>query len=129
MKMMKDAFLSFVTKLFQWRRTNPKKTIFFAIVAMTYLYHRTKKYIRGKRSLASKVVLITGAVSGIGRSTALTLKRMNAVVIVWDINQEGLKEMEGFVDMTGSSSFIHHQHFHRSFLITKIMWISPTNQK
>ena len=85
------------------KRPCSKKAVFFVIVVMTYLYHRTKKYIRGKRSLANKVVLITGGVSGIGRSTALTLKRMNAVVIVWDINEEGLKEMEGFVDMTGLS--------------------------
>eukprot|EP01083_Nonionella_stella_P252355 869587_1 len=49
-------------------------------------------------SVKNRVVLITGGVSGIGRLTALILKIKGAIVIVWDINDTGIREMEELVD-------------------------------
>jgi len=73
--------------------------MFAFIVVMAWIYHRTRKYLRGPRSVKNKIVLITGGVSGIGRQTALQLKSMGATVIVWDINKSGLEEMSNNVDM------------------------------
>jgi NAD(P)-dependent dehydrogenase (short-subunit alcohol dehydrogenase family) len=43
-------------------------------------------------SLQGKTILITGASSGIGRSTAIECSRLGANLILTDINIEGLKE-------------------------------------
>lgn len=47
---------------------------------------------RRRKSVAGEVVLITGAGSGIGRLMAQELASLGTVVVLWDINQEGLKE-------------------------------------
>ncbi|MBC5622745.1 MULTISPECIES: SDR family NAD(P)-dependent oxidoreductase [Butyricimonas] len=43
-------------------------------------------------SLDGKVLLITGAAGGIGRTTAIECSRLGASLILTDINEEGLKE-------------------------------------
>ena len=43
-------------------------------------------------SLNGKVILITGAAGGIGRTTAIECSRLGASLILTDINEEGLKE-------------------------------------
>ncbi|KAI5867753.1 3-oxoacyl-reductase [Durotheca rogersii] len=43
-------------------------------------------------SLAGKVIFITGAASGIGRSTAIKLHGLGAVLVLTDINEPGLAE-------------------------------------
>lgn len=43
-------------------------------------------------SLNGKVVLITGAASGIGRATAITLSKLGAALALTDINEAGLME-------------------------------------
>src|SRR5260221_13572737 len=45
------------------------------------------------RDLAGKVVLITGAASGIGRATAYRLAQEGAHVVIADINMEGAEQV------------------------------------
>ncbi|NXS49510.1 RDHE2 dehydrogenase, partial [Balaeniceps rex] len=47
---------------------------------------------RWKKNVSGEIVLITGAGSGIGRVLSLKFASIGATVVLWDINQEGLKE-------------------------------------
>ncbi|KAJ7398356.1 hypothetical protein BTVI_126047 [Pitangus sulphuratus] len=55
-------------------------------IKIVYLGERPKKNVSGE------IVLITGAASGIGRCLSLKFARLGATLVLWDINQEGLKE-------------------------------------
>jgi NAD(P)-dependent dehydrogenase (short-subunit alcohol dehydrogenase family) len=48
-----------------------------------------------------KVVLVTGAASGIGRALCIELGRRGAVVVATDINTEGAQEVASSVEAAG----------------------------
>jgi NAD(P)-dependent dehydrogenase (short-subunit alcohol dehydrogenase family) len=58
------------------------------------------------RSLAGKVVLVTGAASGIGRATAILFGREGAAVVVHDLNEEGRRTAEAIVAAGGRATFV-----------------------
>lgn len=41
------------------------------------------------KNVSGEVVLITGAGGGVGRHIALNFARLNAKVVIWDVNREG----------------------------------------
>ena len=43
-------------------------------------------------SLSGKVILVTGAASGIGRATAIECSKMGATLVVTDVKEEGVVE-------------------------------------
>ncbi|NXC66503.1 RDHE2 dehydrogenase, partial [Anhinga anhinga] len=45
-----------------------------------------------KKNVSGEIVLITGAGSGVGRQLSLKFASLGATLVLWDINQEGLKE-------------------------------------
>ncbi|WP_099290764.1 SDR family NAD(P)-dependent oxidoreductase [Butyricimonas sp. Marseille-P3923] len=49
-------------------------------------------------SLKGKIILVTGAAGGIGRTTAIECSRMGAGLVLTDINEEGLKETLASLD-------------------------------
>lgn len=53
------------------------------------------------RTLADKVVAITGAGSGIGRCVALEIARRKGIVFLLDLNEQGLKETQQMVQNLG----------------------------
>ncbi|NXP70944.1 RDHE2 dehydrogenase, partial [Ramphastos sulfuratus] len=55
-----------------------------------------------KKSVSGEIVLITGAGSGIGRLLSLKFASLGATVILWDINEEGLKETSKLVRKNGA---------------------------
>ncbi len=55
-----------------------------------------------KKSLKDKVVLITGAASGIGRLTALEMARQGAKLVIWDINESALDAVCNELDHAGT---------------------------
>ncbi|NXV28546.1 RDHE2 dehydrogenase, partial [Rissa tridactyla] len=55
-----------------------------------------------KKSVSGEIVLITGAGSGIGRLLSLKFASLGATVVLWDINQEGLKETSRLVRENGA---------------------------
>jgi NAD(P)-dependent dehydrogenase (short-subunit alcohol dehydrogenase family) len=59
--------------------------------------------------LTGKVVVITGAASGIGRATALLFAREGASLVVGDINEHGARETISSIneDGLGRATFVH----------------------
>uniref|UniRef100_A0A1A8S752 Short chain dehydrogenase/reductase family 16C, member 5 n=1 Tax=Nothobranchius rachovii TaxID=451742 RepID=A0A1A8S752_9TELE len=58
---------------------------------------------RRKKSVAGEVVLITGSGSGIGRLMAQEFAALGAVLVLWDINHEGMKETARLAKKEGAS--------------------------
>jgi len=57
-------------------------------------------------SLSGKAALVTGAASGLGRETALTLARAGANLCLVDVNAEGLEETATQVRALGSEAVV-----------------------
>jgi len=93
-----DKFLHLLFKLGEIHRQNPKLRKLIIFFTLYVLYGCYKKICYPPKSLEDKVILITGGVSGIGRLVALKLKKYGAKVIVWDVNDAGIKEMSQHVD-------------------------------
>lgn len=55
-----------------------------------------------RKSVAGEIVLITGAGSGIGRLVAVQFARHGAILVLWDVNQEGNKETARLAKMNGA---------------------------
>ncbi|NWH55901.1 RDHE2 dehydrogenase, partial [Geococcyx californianus] len=58
---------------------------------------------RRKKNVSGEIVLITGAGSGIGRLLSLKFARLGATVVLWDINEEGLKETRRLIAEDGAA--------------------------
>lgn len=55
-----------------------------------------------KKNISGEVVLITGAGSGIGRLMAQEFAALGTVIVLWDINQEGMKETARLAKESGA---------------------------
>ncbi|XP_028328895.1 short chain dehydrogenase/reductase family 16C, member 5a isoform X2 [Gouania willdenowi] len=62
---------------------------------------------RRRKSVTGEIVLITGAGSGIGRLMAQEFSALGTVVVLWDINQEGLQETARLAKSAGAIR-VHH---------------------
>lgn len=54
--------------------------------------------------LEDKVALVTGAASGIGRATALSLAEAGATVVAADVDEKGIEETVARVEDAGGSA-------------------------
>lgn len=61
--------------------------------------------MRNPFSLEDKVILITGAASGIGRATAIQCAEMGAKVVLVDLNENGLKETQTMINRSNSECY------------------------
>lgn len=63
---------------------------------------------RRRKNISGQVVLITGAGSGIGRLMAQEFGALDTVVVLWDINQEGMKETARLAGQCGARRVFHY---------------------
>ncbi|KAM7401423.1 hypothetical protein PAMA_005563 [Pampus argenteus] len=73
-------------------------SIWFNLESLIYFIVPMKK-----KNIAGEVVLITGSGSGIGRLMAQEFAALNTVLVLWDINQEGMKETARLAKQSGAS--------------------------
>lgn len=73
-------------------------SIWYNVESFIYFFVPKKK-----KNIAGEVVLITGAGSGIGRLMAQEFAAYNTVLVLWDINQEGMKETARLAKSNGAS--------------------------
>ncbi|XP_063281426.1 17-beta-hydroxysteroid dehydrogenase 13-like [Pelobates fuscus] len=67
--------------------------LLFAIAVYSYLEAIVKCFIPLKRkSVSGDIVLITGSGHGMGRITACEFAKRQSIVVLWDINKQGLDE-------------------------------------
>ena len=57
-----------------------------------------------KDKFSDYTVLVTGAASGIGKTTALLFSKQGAIVVMLDLNEEGLKAVDDEIKAAGGSS-------------------------
>ncbi|XP_014266734.3 epidermal retinol dehydrogenase 2 isoform X1 [Maylandia zebra] len=73
-------------------------SIWYNVESFIYFFVPKKK-----KNIAGEVVLITGAGSGIGRLMAQEFAAYSTVLVLWDINQEGMKETARLAKSNGAS--------------------------
>ncbi|XP_040273988.1 17-beta-hydroxysteroid dehydrogenase 13-like [Bufo bufo] len=82
-------------------------TLFF-IAIFSYLEALIKLFIPVKRkSVSGDIVLITGSGHGIGRLTALEFAKLQSVLVLWDINKDGIEETAEQCRKLGAKAFTY----------------------
>jgi all-trans-retinol dehydrogenase (NAD+) len=59
-----------------------------------------------KSDVKGKVVLITGAGSGIGQLVAIRFAKLGSTLVLWDINEQGLKATQEKISAFGVKSVL-----------------------
>ncbi|XP_056148843.1 epidermal retinol dehydrogenase 2-like [Lampris incognitus] len=72
-------------------------SLWYSLESFVYLFLPSKR-----KNVAGEVVLITGAGSGIGRLMAQEFAALGTVLVLWDINQDGMKETARLVKEGGA---------------------------
>lgn len=72
-------------------------SLWYNVESFIYLFVPMKK-----KNISGEVVLITGAGSGIGRLMAQEFAALDTIVVLWDINQEGMKETARLSKQSGA---------------------------
>ncbi|KAF6101039.1 short chain dehydrogenase/reductase family 16C member 5 [Phyllostomus discolor] len=56
-----------------------------------------------RKNVAGEIILVTGAGSGLGRLLALKFARLRAVLVLWDVNEEGNEETRRMAQDEGAT--------------------------
>jgi len=69
---------------------------FLAIVYTIFPFFKRPKNVK------NEIILITGAGSGIGQLMAIEFAKLGAIIVAWDINDQGLNSTKKLVEKNGS---------------------------
>lgn len=53
------------------------------------------------KEISGEIALVTGGAGGLGRSIAIELSKHGAIVVIWDINEKGIKETIKLIEDAG----------------------------
>ncbi|XP_075716910.1 17-beta-hydroxysteroid dehydrogenase 13-like [Rhinoderma darwinii] len=77
-------------------------------IIYSYLESLVKLFIPQKRkSVSEEIVLITGAGHGIGKITATEFAKLHSVLVLWDINKNGVEETAAECRKIGAKVFTY----------------------
>lgn len=80
----------------------------FFIAIYSYLEAFVKLFIPAKKkSVSGDIVLITGSGHGIGRLVALEFAKLQSIVVLWDINKEGVEETADLCSKLGAKAYAY----------------------
>ncbi|KAM5194310.1 17-beta-hydroxysteroid dehydrogenase 13-like [Mantella aurantiaca] len=80
----------------------------FFIAIYSYLEAFVKLFIPVKRkSVSGDIVLITGSGHGIGRLVALEFAKLQSILVLWDINKEGVEETAELCKNLGAKAYAY----------------------
>ncbi|XP_032518707.2 estradiol 17-beta-dehydrogenase 11-like [Danaus plexippus] len=79
----------------------------FLMLAIGYVIQAIYRSIRGhpKKDLKGCIALVTGGGGGLGSLVALRLARLGCVVVLWDINRQGLEDTVKLVKGIGGKCY------------------------
>ncbi|XP_072261428.1 17-beta-hydroxysteroid dehydrogenase 13-like [Pyxicephalus adspersus] len=78
------------------------------IAIYSYVEAFVKLFIpKKKKSVSGDIVLITGSGHGIGRLVALEFSRLQSIVVLWDINKEGVEETANQCRKLGAKAYAY----------------------
>ncbi|XP_015270751.1 PREDICTED: epidermal retinol dehydrogenase 2-like [Gekko japonicus] len=74
------------------------------IVLLIYYYIEAfiMKFCHAPKNVAGEIVLITGSAHGIGKQMALNFASLGAILVLWDIDEEGNKETAALAKRNGA---------------------------
>ncbi|XP_063776000.1 17-beta-hydroxysteroid dehydrogenase 13-like [Pseudophryne corroboree] len=80
----------------------------FLIAIYSYIEALVKLFIPAKRkSVSGDIVLITGSGHGIGQLTALKFASLQSILVLWDINKEGVEETAEQCRKLGATAYAY----------------------
>ncbi|XP_043678079.1 estradiol 17-beta-dehydrogenase 11-like isoform X3 [Vespula pensylvanica] len=85
-----------------WNVRNVLEFIIFGLIGIVKSI--VKLFIPMKyqmKNISGEIALVTGGAGGLGRALALSLVKHNAIVVIWDINQEGIEETMKLIKIAG----------------------------
>ncbi|XP_077208473.1 epidermal retinol dehydrogenase 2-like isoform X3 [Paroedura picta] len=75
---------------------------FILLLIYYYLEAFIMKFCQAPKTVAGEIVLITGSANGIGKQMALNFAQLGAILVLWDIDEEGNKETAALAEKKGA---------------------------
>ncbi|KAJ8020818.1 Short-chain dehydrogenase/reductase family 16C member 6 [Holothuria leucospilota] len=77
-------------------------------------------FLRSKKDVSNEIVLITGGACGFGRLYALEFTKRGATVVLWDINEDGAREVAKECNDLGGKAYAYKVNVSKSEEVYKV---------